>query len=374
MKVALVHDYLTQDGGAERVLRVFQELFPDAPTFVLFHHPSTPNLLLQEKNIHTTFLQYLPFIKHHYQWYLPLMPFATERHNIQNFDVVISSTSAFAKGIITGPGTLHISYCHTPTRYLWTDTHSYIHELNYPWIVKAALPSIISRLRLWDQMSAQRVDHFIANSEIVKERIQKFYRRDARVVYPPIDISTYSPAPHPEDYFLTGGRIVSYKKFDLVVQAFNRLGLPLKIFGTGTEEASLRALALPNIEFLGRVEDEKLKELYRNAIAFINPQVEDFGLTAIESMASGRPVIAFAEGGALETVKEQVNGLFFYEQSWEAIADTVLHFDHARFVPEEVRASVEKFDVLQFKKQFQNIVTELTEDYKKGIRQTHFNL
>lgn len=374
MKVALVHDYLTQDGGAERVLRVFQELFPDAPTFVLFHYPSTPNLLLQEKNIRTTFLQYLPFIKHHYQWYLPLMPFATERHNIQNFDVVISSTSAFAKGIITGPGTLHISYCHTPTRYLWTDTHSYIQELNYPWIVKAVLPSVISRLRLWDQMSAQRVDHFIANSEIVRERIQKFYRRDARVIYPPIDISAYSPAPHPEDYFLTGGRIVSYKKFDLVVQAFNRLGLPLKIFGTGTEEASLRALALSNIEFLGRVEDEKLKELYRNAIAFINPQVEDFGLTAIESMASGRPVIAFAEGGALETVKEQVNGLFFYEQSWEAIADAVLHFDHTRFVPEEVRASVEKFDVLQFKKQFQNIVTELTEDYKKGIRQTHFNL
>lgn len=374
MKVALVHDYLTQDGGAERVLRVLQELFPDAPTFVLFHHPSTPNLLMPEKDIRTTFLHYLPFIKGHYQWYLPLMPFATERHNIQDFDVVISSTSAFAKGIITPPGTLHISYCHTPTRYLWTDTHSYIKELNYPWIIKAILPSIISRLRLWDQMSAQRVDHFIANSEVVKERIQKFYRRDARVIYPPVDISAYSPASHPEDYFLTGGRLVSYKRFDLVVQAFNRLGIPLKIFGTGPEETALQERALPNIEFLGRVDDKTLKELYRNAIAFINPQVEDFGLTAIESMASGRPVIAYAEGGALETVKENINGIFFHEQTWESIADAVLHFDHARFVPADVRASIEKFDAAQFKKQLQDTVTALTEDYKKGVRQTHFNL
>ncbi|MBI5229889.1 MAG: glycosyltransferase [Candidatus Magasanikbacteria bacterium] len=374
MKVALVHDYLTQDGGAERVLRVLQELFPDAPTFVLFHHPSIPTLLMPEKDIRTTFLHYLPFIKHHYQWYLPLMPFATERHDIQDFDVVISSTSAFAKGIITPPTTLHISYCHTPTRYLWTDTHNYIKELNYPWIVKMALPSIISRLRLWDQMSAQRVDHFIANSDTVKERIQKFYRRDARVIYPPIALNAYAPAPQPEDYFLTGGRLVSYKRFDLVVQAFNRLGLPLKIFGAGPEETTLRAHALPNIEFVGRVDDETLKNLYRGALAFINPQVEDFGLTAVESMASGRPVIAYAEGGALETVKDTVSGVFFHEQSWESLLDAVLDFDHTRFTPEEVRASVEKFDVSQFKKQLQNTVTSLIEDYKKGVRQTHFNI
>lgn len=369
MKVALVHDYLSQDGGAERVLKALAEIYPEAPIFVLFYDKDKIPSYFLERDLRPTFLQYLPFGVSHYRWYLTLMPFATERHDLSEFDIVISSTSAFSKGILTRPETLHLSYCHTPTRYLWTDAHSYIEELRTPRLIKSLLPPLISRLRLWDQMSANRVDYFIANSETVRGRIQKYYRREAEVIFPPVDTHLFKISPALDNYYLIGGRLVSYKRYDLAIKVFNRLGWPLKIFGEGPEEERLREMAKPNIEFLGKITDEEKAELYSRALAFLHPQTEDFGITAIESMASGRPVIALAAGGALETVREGLTGRFFSEQTWESLLDTVLHFDPQAFQPETIRLHTRQFSVENFKQKMTSFVHDQWEVFKKGWKQ-----
>lgn len=373
MKVALIHDYLSQDGGAERVLKALQELFPEAPTFVLFYNKDKLPKLFFKSEIKPSFIHYLPFAKNHYRLYLPLMPLATERHNLSGFDVIISSTSAFAKGVLTDSDTLHISYCHTPTRYLWTDTHSYIEDLSYNWLIKLILPPIISKLRMWDRMSAERVDYFLANSENVRRRIQKFYHRDAEVIYPPVEIEKFKVAGKIGNFFLTGGRLVPYKKFDITIRAFNRLGLPLKIFGTGPEEEKMKELAGPNIEFLGAVSDEEKADLYAKAIAFIHPQVEDFGITAVESMAAGRPVIAFGQGGALETVIPDFTGTLFFEQNWEAILNAVLNFAPEKFEPLKIREFAGRFSTENFKQKITEQVSDRLDDFKKGWRQEALN-
>ena len=374
MKVALIHDYLSQDGGAERVLQALQELYPEAPTFVLFHNKKKVPAHYFKNEVHTSFLQHLPFAVEHYRWFLPLMPLATEHHNLKDFDVVISSTSAFAKGVLTGPDTLHLSYCHTPTRYLWTDTHSYIEELNTNNFIKAFLPPLISKLRMWDRMSAERVDHFWSNSENVRRRIQKFYKRDAEVIYPPVEINKFKISAEPSNYFLTGGRLVPYKRFDLIITVFNRLGWPLKIFGTGPEEAKLKAMAKSNIEFMGLVNDEEKANLYSHAQAFIHPQVEDFGITAVESMAAGRPVIALGQGGAVETVIPGLSGLLFPEQTWESLMDTLLKFNSSAFEPAKIREHAETFSLENFKKQISQSVTGRYETFLKGYQQQPLSL
>jgi glycosyltransferase involved in cell wall biosynthesis len=369
MKVALVHDYLSQDGGAERVLKALQEVYPEAPTFVLFYDKNKIPQHFFQGDVRPTYLHYLPGAKNHYRWYLPLMPYATERHDLEGFDAVISSTSAFAKGVLTSPETMHISYCHTPTRYLWSDMHSYLEELNYNRVVKTFLPPLISRLRMWDKMSADRVDHFIANSENVRGRIQKFYRRDAEVIYPPVDTHLFQTTGRVGEYFLIGGRLVPYKRYDLAVQVFNRLGWPLKIFGTGPDEERLRALAKDNIEFVGPVSDWQKAELYANAIAFLHPQNEDFGITAVEAMAAGRPVIAYGAGGALETVIEGVTGQFFAEQNWESLYDVVLRFKPEQFEALKIREHALRFSADNFKRRITEYVTGQHENFKKGWKQ-----
>ena len=265
MKIALVHDYLAQDGGAERVLQAFHEIWPEAPIFVLFHDKKKI-AGFKDADIRQSFIARLPFGKKKYQWYFPWMPFATERHNLHEFDVVLSSTSAFAKGVLTRPDTLHISYCHTPTRYLWSDTHEYIADLKYNKLIKAALPRILHKMRLWDKMSVDRVDHFIANSRTVQQRISKYYRRPSDVIYPPVRIETKEESSPVGSYFISGGRMVPYKRFDLLVAAFNRLGVPLKLFGDGPAREELENMAKPNIEFLGRVDDNEKQRLLRGAI------------------------------------------------------------------------------------------------------------
>ena len=369
MRIALVHDYLSQDGGAERVLKALQELFPAAPTFVLFYDKNKIPAHFFKGEVRPTFLHFLPGIRSHYRWYLPLMPFATEHHDLSEFDLVLSSTSAFAKGVLTPPTALHLSYCHTPTRYLWTDTYSYLEELNTNRLIKSILPTIISRLRMWDKMSADRVDYFMANSENVRSRIQKFYRRDSEVIPPPVDTHLFKVADQISDYYLTGGRLVPYKRFDLTIKVFNRLGYPLKIFGTGPDEGRLRSLAKSNIEFVGPVTDEAKADLYSQAKAFIHPQFEDFGITAVESMAAGRPVIAYAAGGALETVVEDVTGKFFTEQTWESLLDTVLNFESQQFDPYKISEYAQQFSVDNFKKRITEYVAGRYEDFKKGWRQ-----
>ena len=271
MKIALVHDHLNQEGGAEKVLHVLHRMWPSAPIFTLQYDPSRLGHLFDDAEIRTSWLDRAPLSKRFFRWYLPLMPAATESYDLSGFDIVISSSSAFAKGIITGPQTLHICYCHTPTRYLWSDTNSYVDELRVPRLVKRFLPPLLSRLRVWDRVAADRVDTFVANSQTVAHRIDKYYHADSTIIHPPVDIDRFGISERPKTYYLIGGRLVSYKRYDLVVEAFTKLGLPLKIFGTGPIESDLRRMAGPTIEFLGKVSPEAQVRLYQDAIAFIHP-------------------------------------------------------------------------------------------------------
>lgn len=358
MKIALVHDHLMQDGGAEKVLLALQDIFPGAPTYTLLYDPKRVSPEFASKDIRTSFLQRLPFGLKRYQWLLPLMPAATESHDLSAFDVIVSSSSAFAKGIITRPGAVHICYCHTPTRYLWSDTHSYVQDLRAPKLLKIGLPMLLGKLRVRDRLSADRVDRFVANSATVAERIRKYYGRDSVIIHPPVETGKFTVPDGPGTYFLAGGRLVSYKRFDLVIQAFNRLGLPLKIFGDGPLLGQYRREARSNIVFTGKVSDEEKAALYRGAIAFIHPQEEDFGITALESMASGRPVIAYRKGGALETVVEGVTGTFFDDQEWEELASAVIRFDPSKYHARTIRERAEAFDVALFKRRIASLVSE----------------
>ena len=358
MKIALIHDHLTQYGGAEQVLKVFQGIWPDAPTFTLFFDKDKLGENFRDKDIRTSFLQRWPGAVKHYQWFLTFMPTATEGYNLMDYDVVLSSCSAMAKGVVTRSNTLHICYCHTPTRYLWSDTHRYIDELKYNRLIKKLMPFVLNRLRVWDQLAAQRVDIFVANSKNVADRIKKYYRRDSVVIHPPVQTDKFKIADKKivGKYFLTGGRLVTYKRFDLTIKAFNRLGIPLKIFGEGPELKNFKKMARPNIEFVGKVDQKTLAKLYSEATAFIHPQIEDFGITAVESMAAGRPVIAYAAGGACETVVEGKTGKFFDEQSWEALADTVVRFKPENYKPHEIKDYAEQFSVARFEKEMTELI------------------
>lgn len=373
MKIALVHDYLSQDGGAERVLRAFHDIWPHAPIFVLFHNKKQFTDL-EDADVRESFLAKMPFGRKKYQWYLPWMPLATERHNLHEFDAVLSSTSAFAKGVLTRPDTLHISYCHTPTRYLWTDTHEYIADLKYNRVIKAALPRLIHHLRLWDKMSTDRVDYFIANSDTVRARIQKYYRRDADIIHPPVDTKSFFISEEIGDYFISGGRLVPYKRFDLLIQTFNRLGWPLKIFGEGQERARLEKRAKKNIQFLGKITEKQKAELLSHARAFLHPQVEDLGITPIESMASGRPVIAYGIGGAAETVIPGKTGILFYSQDWETLLDTLLCFHPNHWDSLAIRSWAERFRAEEFQKRVKQYVEDRYEEFRQGLEQCQLSV
>ncbi len=358
MKIALVHDYLIQDGGAERVLQAFQDIWPTAPTYVLLHDPKNFNGAFRGRDIRTSVLQKVPFSKTHYKWLMPLMPTATERYDLSEFDVVLSSTSAFAKGIITRPETLHMCYCHTPTRYLWSDTHSYVREQSLPWPVRGIMPLVLSMVRSWDRSAADRVDYFVANSETVRRRIRKYYRHDSTVLHPPVDTFRYRIADQVGDYYVAGGRLVAYKRFDIVVRAFNKLGIPLKIFGEGPERDYLQKIAEKNIEFVGKISEPEKCELYSRGIAYLHPQEEDFGITPVEAMSAGRPVIAYGKGGALETVVEGVTGTFIHEQTWEELANAVIRFEPEKYNPETIRQHAKQFDVTEFKNRIKEMVEQ----------------
>ncbi|RJR31320.1 glycosyltransferase family 4 protein [Candidatus Parcubacteria bacterium] len=371
MKIALIHDHLTQEGGAEKVLKVLQEMYPQSPTFtLLYDEKKLPSF--KNKKIVTSFLQKMPMALKKYQMYLPLMPTATESYDLMDYDVVISSSSAFAKGVITRTNTLHICYCHTPTRYLWSDTHRYVEELHYNKLVKKFIPPLLTRLRQWDRLAADRVDFFIANSENVAGRIKKYYRRDSTVIFPPVDTSNFYISKITADYYLTGGRLVAYKKFDLVVEAFNHLKIPLKIFGDGPIKDKLEKLAKQNIEFVGTVSDDKLAKLYSEARAFVHPQIEDFGITAVEAMASGRPVIAYQAGGANETVIEAKTGKFFDEQTWESLADAIIRFKSEDYDPYEIKLHAEKFRTERFIKEMNDFISGHWNKLSADKRQVRF--
>ncbi|NTU99249.1 glycosyltransferase family 4 protein [Candidatus Falkowbacteria bacterium] len=364
MRVALVHDHLAQDGGAEKVLKVLCEIFPEAPIYTLLYEPENANKNYKDKRIETSIIQRLPGGVKHYKWYLPFMPMAVEFFDFSGYDLVISDASAFAKGVITSTETLHICYCHTPTRYLWSDTHQYINELKYNKYFKKVISFMLSWLRTWDRLAAERVDSYIANSKFVARRITKYYRRESTVIYPPVDVDKFNISKDLGDYYLIGGRLAPYKRVDIVVEAFKQSGKKLKIFGDGIDLARLKKIAgtAENIEFLGRVDDEEKIRLYCNCLAFINPQEEDFGITAVEAMAAGRPVIAYNRGGACETIKSKVTGEFFYEQTAEALARLLSRFKPESFNPEVIRAHALTFSRDRFKKE---MVAYIQSEYQK---------
>lgn len=366
MKIALVHDHLAQDGGAENVLRAFCDIWPDAPVYVTVYNPKNAHPYFLQKDVRTSFLQRTPFGLRKYQWFFPLMPAAVESFDLSEFDVVLSSSSSFAKGVVTRPDTMHVTYCHTPTRFLWSDTHSYVSELDTPWITKKIIPPLLSQVRLWDRIAAERSDYYITNSHIVQKRIQKYYDRESTVIYPPVSTADFSfdrQSTRSGEYFLAGGRIVPYKRFDILVEAFTKLGRPLKIFGSGPALKELQKSAPSHVEFLGRVSDEELKELYANAIAFINPQEEDFGITMIEAMAMGCPVIAYKKGGAKEIIEDGVTGMFVEYQTWEDFADAIIHFDPKKYNALLIREKSLTFDTEQFKKNIETYIRSAYEQF-----------
>ena len=371
MKVALVHDYLNQMGGAERVVLALHELFPEAPLYTSIYDPRRVDPAFQKIDIRTSFMQKFPFVMKHHQPYLPFYPFAMESLDLRGYDLVLSSSSAFGKGVITKPETMHICYCHTPMRWCW-NYREYVEREQLGGMARRVLPFLITGLRVWDQTSAMRVDHFIANSPVVAERIAKYYRREAVVIPPPVEAQRFpfDPATQLEDYFLIVSRLIPYKRIDLAIEACNRLQLPLVIIGSGRDEARLRRLAGPTIRFTGRLSDEEVLHYYTHCRAFLFPGEEDFGITPLEAQAAGRPVIAYGAGGALASVVEGVTGLFFREQTAESLAATLTAFDERQFDPQTIRNHALEFDLPRFHRRVLQFIEAKMSDRKAGSLRT----
>jgi len=361
MKMAIVHDSLANAGGAggaEWVLAVLHELFPDAPIYTTVFNPKKMPCDFQKMDIRTSFVQRLPFAPTKYKLYLPLMPTAVEQFDLTDYDVVLSCNHSVAKGVITRPETAHICYCYTPLRYAWEFYHEYLEREDFNRLLKMLIPFAVNYMRQWDVVSANRVDHYASISHNVSKRIFKHYRRESKVIYPPVDTSRFQIGNQVDDFFLIVSRMVAYKRIDIAVEAFNELKLPLVIIGDGVERARLERMARSNILFLGRQPDETVKEYYRRCRAFIFTAEEDFGITALEAQASGRPVVAYGAGGALETVINGVTGRFFYEQTPQALAEAVKDFNPDQFNPHEIRKHALQFDRKVFEKKITAFIQE----------------
>lgn len=362
--IAIVCDWLTNFAGAERVILKLHQMFPSAPIYTSTFNEEKMEPF-RRALIHKSFIQKLPKAKEKHQWYLKLYPIAFEQFDLSGYDIVISSSHSCAKGVITKPETMHVCYCHSPMRYAWDNSHEYIRTYKFPWYVKRFIPRMIHKIRMWDKVAADRVDHFVTNSDYVRKRIQKYYRRESKVIHPMVSTKDYYVSGGKKDYYLAVGRFTPYKKFDLLVDAFNELPYKLKIVGTGVEEKALKSKARNNIEFTGFVTDKVLKDLYANCKALVFPQVEDFGITPLEAMASGRPVIAYKKGGALETIKEDQTGVFFDEQNVISLKSAVEKFENSKWDSKKIREHARKFDESVFEKNFANFLEKSWKEWRK---------
>jgi glycosyltransferase involved in cell wall biosynthesis len=324
MRVALVHYWLVADRGGEKVLEALCDLFPEADIFTHVYDQNATSAKIRSHHVQTTFIQGLPGATRHYKKYLPLMPMALESLDLRDYDLVISSESGPAKGVLLRAETTHICYCHTPMRYLWDMYHEYRSRAGR--LTRLVMPPLAHYLRMWDVLTASRVDHFIANSSTVARRIRKHYRRPSSIIHPPVDTQAFAPAQQ-EDFYLVVGQLVPYKRADLAVEAFNRMGRRLVVIGGGPELAALRAQAGPTVSILGPQPFDVLRDHYARCRALIFPGEEDFGIVPVEAMASGRPVIALRKGGALDTVVERLSGLFFDEPAIEDLIEAIAHFE-----------------------------------------------
>ena len=354
LAVALVHDFLVQMGGAEKVLEALHEMYPNAPVYTSVYDPAVMPPEYRNWDIRTSSLQRWPARRKLHRCMLPFYPSAFESFDLSRYDLVISSSSAFAKGVITLPHTRHVCYMHAPMRYAWM-TDSYLKGERVGW-AKRLLSPVIHYLRLWDHVSASRVDTYVANSTAVKERIAKFYRREATVIPPPVDTARFQPSMNRGDYYIAVSRFVPYKRMDMAVDAMTRLGRPLKVVGEGRQEAELKRRAGPTVEFLGWVENDRLPALMANARAFLMPGEEDFGIAPVEANACGRPVIAYAAGGALDTQTDGVTGVLFNPQTVDALCEAVERFEQMAFDHEAIARNALRFSADSFKDRMRHVI------------------
>ncbi|MDR3710334.1 MAG: glycosyltransferase [Capsulimonadaceae bacterium] len=369
--LAVVHDDLMQAGGAEKVVAVMHDLYRDAPIYTAIYDPRSTLRAFADADVRTSYLQKSPLSNRRlHKFAFASYPVAFEQFDFSGYDVVLSSSSRFAKGVITPPETCHICYCHTPARFVWRH-HEYLSRSAMTRLLAPFMRNVLSRLRTWDVASSLGVDYFIANSNNVASRIRKYYRRDpAAVIYPPIETRLYRPAPPDEvgQHFLIVSRLVGYKRIDLAIEACNRLRLPLRIVGGGPEENTLRRLAGPTVSFLGRLPDAQVADEYARCKALIFPGEEDFGMTPLECMASGRPVVGFGRGGALETIVDGQTGLFFAEQTVDSLASALMEIQTLSVLPEVLQAHAARFDVASFREQLSNFVAWAVEDHRSHMR------
>lgn len=371
-RVAIVHDWLPLYGGAERVLEQIIKVYPDADLFSIVDFiPPNERGFLQYKTVKTSFIQKLPWAKKRYRSYLPLMPFAIEQFDLSEYDLVISSSYAVAKGIITGPDQLHICYCHSPMRYAWDLQGQYLKEGG----LNRGVAGIIARvllhyIRLWDMRTSQGVDHFLANSAFVARRIRKIYAREARVIHPPVDTESFSLLREKEDFYVTVSRMVPYKRMRLVVEAFSAMpDKQLVVIGDGPDMPNIKKVAGPNVTLLGRQPANVVIEYMRRAKAFVFAAQDDFGIVPVEAQACGTPVIAFGKGGATETVLHGETGCFFEEQTIAGVQDGVREFEEMEFDPEIVRRNAERFSAERFRSSFRLFVEGEWTRFQKGLQE-----
>ncbi len=367
LDVALVHDWLNQQGGAENVLLELHKMYPGAPTYTSFYDPKLVDEAFDQLDIRTTWMQRLPLWRNNHQALMPLYPFAFGTTKIKSSEVVVSNCSAFCKGIRIPKGALHICYCLTPTRFLWTPDN-YLAGERAPAGARVILPSLLRLARRWDYRAAQRVSQFVAISNAVAERIQKFYGRSSIVVHPPVDTDRFAPTSSVGEHFLIVSRLVPYKRIDLAVRTCTELGLPLRIVGTGRAEGNLRSLAGPTVTFVGRLPDHEVSDEMSRCRALLFPGEEDFGITPVEAQAAGRPVVAFAAGGALDTVIEGETGILFGEQTVASMGTALTRMQSARFSPERLLANAHRFSIEKFRHSFGVAVEKSIEAHRDRAR------
>ena len=364
LKIAVVHDWLVTDGGAEKVLSAILEIYPHAEIFSLvdFLNDEDRYSILKNRHVTTSFLQNMPFAKKHFRNYLPLFPRAIESFDLSSYDLVISSSWAVAKGVKTNKNQLHISYCYTPIRYAWDLYDEYTQNLKQP--KKMIVQKTLQYIKKWDIQTLDRVDYFIADSKFVQERIKKTYNREAVVIYPPVDVDNFKLQEQKEDFYLSASRLVPYKKTKLIVEAFNKMpNKRLVVIGDGEEYQSIKTIAKQNIEVLGYRDKKIMIEYMQRAKAFVYGAIEDFGIIVIEAQACGTPVIALNYGGTKETVKDKFNGLHFKSQELDEIIKSVNNFEKLEFNAKNISKSAQSYSIPRFKQEIKNFVND-----KLGIK------
>lgn len=367
-KTAIVHDWFCNMGGGDKVAEIFLDIMPDSPIYTSCYLEKSLTPKLKSADIRASYLQkYINQKKDNHQKFLPFMPSAFESFDMSEYDIVLSSSSCCAKGIITRPETIHICYCHTPMRYAWEYFYEYTEAMKP--LKRKMINYMMNYMRIWDAVSANRVDYFIANSHNVAGRIRKHYRRDAAVVHPPIDTDYFVPGEKEGDFYLCVSRLVKYKKIDLAVEACNRLHVPLIVIGQGAEYERLRSMAGSTVQILGRQPDEVIREYYQRCKAFLFPGEEDFGMTPLEVQSCGRPVIAYAGGGALETVVDGRTGVLFKEQTAESLMNAIEKMNQIKFEKAALRAHAKKFGKQRFLEEMQKQICEYGSN--SGIRKKY---